>query len=116
MSGGSSGGANSTQVPAWLKGLQVGQQIAQSGQAANVRQVPGGMPPGLQMQGMQRPVGQLGGMQQGVVPGSVAQQPMMQPGMGSAGMGMQQQGMPAQQGQQQINPQLLQMLMRARGM
>lgn len=102
--------AQSAQTPQWLKGLQLGTQLAQMGQRQRP-QMPM-MQPRPMMQGAP-----MGGMpQQPVVPGSVPQQPMMPPGMSSGGMGMQQPGMPGQQGQPQINPQLLQMLMRSRGM
>lgn len=103
------GGAAATQaqMPQWLKGLQLGQQLAsQAGQM--------GPRPAQPQMPMQRPMmGMPGGMpQQGVVPGAVPQQPMGG-GMMSGGMGMPQQGqMPQQAGG--INPQLLQMLMRSR--
>jgi hypothetical protein len=95
------------QTPQWLKGMQLGQQISQTGmqmaQQGQRPQMPAQMAPRPMMQG-----GAPQGMQQGVVPGSVPQMPMG-PGMASGGMGMP--GAP-NSGQQQLNPQLLQMLMR----
>lgn len=93
------------QQPQWLKGLQLGTQLA--GQGLGMAQA--GQRPPMQAPMLQRPMMGAGGMpggmpQQGVVPGSIPQMPMGG-GMASGGMGMQQGG---------INPQLLQMLMRGR--
>lgn len=97
--------ASSAQTPQWLKGLQLGTQMAQMGQRPMQPQMP-----------MQHPMmggGQPPGMVGGAVPGGQPQMPQSQ-GMMSGGTGMPRGG-PTNGGQQGgINPQLLQMLMRSR--
>jgi hypothetical protein len=108
VNGPGAGGAftSTPQNPQWLKGMQLGTQLAQQGMGlANQVQ----RPP-IQPTAPARPMGMVGsapmGMpQQSVVPGAVPQQP---PAMASGGMGLNN----GQQGG--INPQLLQMLMRSR--
>jgi len=93
-------------TPQWLKGVMAGNQLAQFGlQAAAANQAP------MQAPMAPRPMipqGQVGGVPSGVIPGSAGMAPPM---MGGGLMGLNA-GMP--QGQQ-INPQILQMLLRARG-
>lgn len=105
-------GSPAQQQPQWMKGLQLGTQLA--GQGLGMAQA--GQRPPMQAPMLQRPMMGAGGMpggmpQQGVVPGSVPQMPMGGGPMASGGMGMQ-----GQQGGPQINPQLMQMLMRGRQM
>jgi hypothetical protein len=120
MAGGGTGtapntGQNKTQLPQWMQGLQLGQQIAQMGQ----QQRPQGQAP------MIRPGmgGAPQGMPQGAVPGAQGMGPQgmappvpsQAPGMATGTMGMpgQAPGM-TNTGQQQISPQMLQMLMQQR--
>lgn len=94
-------------APQWLRGLQLGQQMSQMGGQRPQMPMPphpmgGGMPPGI---------GQ-GAIPTGAVPGAggmMPQPPQMPTGlMGGAGAPQQPIG--------QINPQLMQMMLRSRGM
>ncbi len=109
MATGSSNGGSSANMPQWLKGLQLGTQMAQLGaQRGPMPQQMPTMNPGMHPA---MATGTMGMPQQGVVPGSMPQQPLQQPGMGGSGVPMQG-GMQTQGG---MNPQILQML-RARGL
>jgi hypothetical protein len=98
------GNMNGAQIPQWMKGLQLGQQIAQMGQ----QKAPQG--PGFQPHPMSNVGGPPGMPQSGVVPGAqgmappVPSQTPMQPGLTNTG----------QQPAGQVNPQMLQMLMQMR--
>jgi hypothetical protein len=115
MAGGQQGrqtqGGAQGQIPPWLQGLQIGQQIAQSGQP----QRPQAGPMMMQRPGMGAPPGMPQG---GVVPGAQGMAPTLQSGppqMATGGQGMMPNGQP-QGGQQQMTPQMLQMLMQQRGL
>jgi hypothetical protein len=97
---------NGGNIPPWLKGLQVGQQIAQMGQRPQAPQGQGFQP---------HPMANIGGspgMQGGAVPGAQGMGPQgMTPPMPSQAPGMTNTG---QQPAGQVSPQMLQMLMQMR--
>jgi hypothetical protein len=119
MAGGGTGGQGSqsqngignmtnAKIPQWMQGLQLGQQIAQMGQA----KAPQG--PGFQPRPMSNIGGPAGMPQGGVVPGAQGMAPPMpsQNPMGGMSPGLTNTG---QQPAGQVNPQLIQ-LMRQRGL
>jgi len=132
MTSGANTGNGQNVTPTWLKGLQVGQQIAQMGQTPQMPQSPmaarrpmGGMPPGIG--GGAVPTGAVPGaggmMPQAPQPigSTMGANPMggaqFSPGSGaplSGPMGGGMMGQPTQ-GTSGINPALLRMLMQSRG-
>jgi hypothetical protein len=107
-----------TQAPQWLKGLQLGQQIAQGAQRPPMqppqmqRPMLGGPPPGLGQGGVPGAQGMAPPMPGGQPPGMMAGGPA--PIMMGGGQGMQMGGGMPPGSTPQINPQILQMLMQRR--
>jgi hypothetical protein len=102
-------------APQWMKGLQLGQQMAQMGQQPQGGGMAHPMMPQRPMGGMPQGMGG-GAVPTGAVPGSgqmMPQPPQMPQGL--MGGAPPSAGMVGQQGGGQINPALLQMLLRSRG-